>query len=53
MTDEEIRLKCLELVGVNDSMDIVLKESKQLYNFVVGKSDAISNIADTINLYNP
>jgi hypothetical protein len=43
MTDEEIRLKCLELVGVNNSLDIVLKEAKQLYNFVVGKSEGLSN----------
>ncbi len=49
MTDEEIRLKCLELVGVNDSMDIVLKEANQLYKFVVGKSDTTSNIADKSN----
>lgn len=43
MSDEEIRLKCLELTTstkVNYGLDKWLIHSKKVYDFVYGKSDA-------------
>ena len=38
MSDEELRLKCLELVDLTGEITASLKDAEQIYNFITAKS---------------
>ena len=38
MSDEELRLKCLELLDLKAGITASLKDAEQIYNFITAKS---------------